>query len=207
MDWRFQEGDWASAGGNIQSIVFYAAMLEVLYDAKLLPSQDLANDRAIGCDWHDYGCAEGDGLAYLFAMLPGCNFKGFDFSPNAVANASARWPTLDFAVGNVWRPEEEADIISCLHTLEHLASPVTALKRLTEKARIAVIAITPVITAAQDGGHVGAQLTAEYDAEVKALEPDFHHVYNTYRRVEDIEDGVPTIMNEGNNLWIIKGTA
>jgi hypothetical protein len=189
-------------------MVFYAAMVQVLYGTGTFPQQDLANNRALGGVWHDYGCAEGDGLAYLHTVFPGCDLKGFDTAPTAIAKAKARWPTLEFALGNVTDPTEEADIISTIHTLEHVEYPIEALRQLTKKAGKLVIAITPVITTDSDGGHIGAMLTEDYNTEVSNnFDVVLHTTYLTYRRIEDIEEGEPTIMHESNNLWIIKGNA
>jgi 2-polyprenyl-3-methyl-5-hydroxy-6-metoxy-1,4-benzoquinol methylase len=206
MGWRFREGDWGRAGGNIQSLLFYKNMYDVLFDLGLLPTQDPKEGQWLKLEWHDYGCAEGDGLAFLQMMLPLGDFAGFDSSWDGMQNATERWPTLKFDVGDVYTPLYTADVISCLHTLEHIEDPLRAIREMVNHARHFVVIITPTIIgdAEADGGHFDAMLTKDLDAAIRA-EFDAKFVsYLTYRRVPDTTE---TIMQESNNLWIIKGQA
>lgn len=174
MDWRFSTGHWSRAGGNMQSLVFYHAMEEQL-EALQTPVP--------GYTWHDYGCAEGDGLAYLAMREPSWRYKGFDICPSAIGRALDRWhaPNLEFELGDVLDASQRADVISSLHTFEHLADPIGAAENLLELTKTLLL-VVPRITEENNGGHDGAMLTDELAAGLYELSDNVLGVdYVTYR--------------------------
>lgn len=202
MGWRFETGDWKRADGNIQSLLFYSELVSLLLDNNIIPSR-IDENRYNACVWHDYGCAEGDGPAIIKAFYPMMDVTGFDISEAAVATARLRWPTLKFKVGDVRAPVEEADIISSLHTLEHISDPLGAVRKLYDKAALAVVLVLPRITEEEEGGHIGAMRTAVFDAALRAAYDELYSTtFTTYRRFIGSDEF--DILREHSHVWIIK---
>jgi len=148
--------------------------------------------------WHDYGCAEGDGLAYVQARLPEAHCKGFDLSVAAVTNALARWHGVEFEVGDVTEPSDRAEVISTLHTLEHVAAPVATLRRLREHANL-VIAVTPPVTEVEHGGHTGMKSDDYCRLVQETFDVRLHDVYRTERPYLWRRG----VMEEGDILFVV----
>lgn len=207
-DWdaRFASADWSRAGGNLQSLLFMHHAVAALLRSPLGPTLAPFMKPALYEDGTvegpklriaDYGCAEGDGTAFLQAVFPLCEVTGYDFSPAAVQRASARWPTLKFACGDLSEPES-ADIIFSLHALEHQANPASVLAGLRKVAQYVVIAVPPLEVGRHFGGHDGAPTTSSWLNE-RTPGILFTSAYNTFRVSGD------EVFPEGNVVAVIRG--
>lgn len=153
-DMRFGQQSWAEAGGNMQSLLFYRKALETLRSSPYKHLLDLLDNGAFSL--HDYGCAEGDGTAFLKASFPLARIKGFDFSPVGVERACRRWPTVPFALGDIRQPAENASIIWTSHTLEHMTNPVQVVQTLLKRCSWLVVIVPPVPEHDTSESHTGA---------------------------------------------------
>jgi trans-aconitate methyltransferase len=141
-DKYFSEGGWTTAGGNLQSLIFYQKALQILAES---PYADILDKLTKGSySLHDYGCAEGDGTALLQATFPVATITGFDLAPSAIARAKARWPTVSFQQGDVLAPVGEANVIWTSHTLEHLPDPAAAVQGLLSQCKWLVVMVPPI---------------------------------------------------------------
>jgi 2-polyprenyl-3-methyl-5-hydroxy-6-metoxy-1,4-benzoquinol methylase len=68
----------------------------------------------------DLGCGNGDFTNELSIKFPNSNFKGFDFSKDAINLAKTNYPNLNFEVDNLADFKEKFDTIFCINTLHHL---------------------------------------------------------------------------------------
>jgi GT2 family glycosyltransferase len=137
-DQRFEE-DWDARGGRKQSRAFMELLVRHLPAAVY---EDIVTEKL---SLLDCGCAKGDGTAFLAAEFPGSRVGGFDFSDNAVENARASHPGIDFFAADFEGFDRAADILVASHCLEHLTRPVAALRRLTAHARRSVVVLVPFL--------------------------------------------------------------
>jgi SAM-dependent methyltransferase len=92
----------------------------------------------------DVGCGEGVTAGRLGDRWATCAYRGLDLDAGAVADARARNPGLDFAVGSALDLEgERADVVVCLEVLEHLADPASAVAQLHAAAGRWVVVSVP----------------------------------------------------------------
>jgi 2-polyprenyl-3-methyl-5-hydroxy-6-metoxy-1,4-benzoquinol methylase len=202
---------WREAGGNIQSLTFYLAAMPHL--ATLSPFKEYMSWSIDENDWvkhyaisiHDYGCGHGDGTAVLQSAFPMATIKGFDISPEAIAEAWNRWPTIEFAVGDVTDPQEKANIIYCSHTLEHLLDPAGTIMNLRKYCNLLVV-VLPTITEDMDGGHTGAMTTDEVMLAVLPDVPQHAAVgFSTLRTNVQALYGEREAVIEANNMFVLQG--
>ena len=134
---RFQTGDWDMNEGEKQS-TFFAAVAEEAFPGWL--KGDLQKN-----EWNviDYGCAEGDGTAYLARLYPSCRFLGIDFSENAVWSANTKYPFCHFQAGDITKELQKTDVVFSSNTLEHLTEPKRILQSLVESAKYCAIFLLP----------------------------------------------------------------
>lgn len=134
---RFLTGDWETHSGRLQS-EFYAALefdsFPEWFDKELQTNT-----------WScvDYGCAEGDGTAYLAKQFPHCQFCGVDFSEDAIKRASLKFASCKFCVGNLEEYLNEYDVVFTSHTLEHFKDPYNIFERLVMSARKYAVILLP----------------------------------------------------------------
>ena len=193
----------AEAGGNIQSLTFYYAALNRIAQLPLI--KDLSQWHMVDglvkykqAKVHDYGCAEGDGTALLQVMFPLCEVVGIDASPEAIAVATQRWPTMEFRLGDIREPDEQAHIIYTSHTIEHFKDPGAIIDGLREMCQVLIV-IFPPIKKGKDGGHKGAALTEEWMPKVLMRHDGYKISFMTCRRSG--EEALP----EGNILLFMQG--
>lgn len=154
LDGRFASGHWTKVGGNLQSMTFYQAALHNLEKSSHATLFDMLRKGVYSL--HDYGCAEGDGTALLQATFPLAQIVGFDLSHEAVARASARWPTVAFAHGDINNPQHTANVIWTSHTIEHLPDPAATVRGLLQRCRWLVVLVPPIPEDDVSEAHSGA---------------------------------------------------
>lgn len=192
LDGRFATRDWAEAGGNIQSLLFAQGFAQLGWPLGVNIARAVI---------HDYGCAEGDGTAFIQAQYPLAQVVGFDLSPVAVARATERWPTVSgFRVGNVLEPQEECDIAYTSHCLEHLEDPVVGVRALQRVARLVVVIVPPTEGGDKDTTHKG---TRPYMEWVQEIVPDLilHGKYTIHR----IHPTLKQVITEESMAHLIRG--
>jgi glycosyltransferase involved in cell wall biosynthesis/SAM-dependent methyltransferase len=127
---RFKSGDWDQNNGEAQAGFFGDLAV------RLLPSwllNDLkANNRSVA----DLGCAEGAGTAALSRALPGCRVVGVDFAAAAIERAKELHQGLEFIVGSIDAPPEDAEVFFLSNVLEHFADPQKVLHSLATSSRL-----------------------------------------------------------------------
>ena len=193
----------AEAGGNLQSLMFYYAALNRI--AQLPIIKELSQWHMVDgmvkykqAKIHDYGCAEGDGTALLQVMFPLSEVVGIDASPEAIALAKERWPTMKFRLGDTREPDEQVHVIYTSHTIEHFKDPGAIIDRLREMCQVLVIIFPPIIEG-KDGGHTGAAITEEWLPKVLMKHDGYKMSFMTCRRAG--EEALP----EGNILLFMQG--
>ncbi len=142
------------AGGPLQSIIF---MMESL---RQLEFYGLKWQRLGQYVIHDYGCACGFGTAVLACEFPHCKTVGLDLNPTFIDFAKETFPTLEWQIGDVRDPQEDADIIWTSHTVEHIKRPDLAILKLVEQSRLMTVVILPPIELGEVT-HKGAMLTED----------------------------------------------
>lgn len=135
---RFQTGDWDMNEGEEQS-TFFAKVAEEAFPGWL--KSDLQKN-----EWEviDYGCAEGDGTAYLARLYPSCRFLGIDFSENAVRIARNKFPFCHYEAGDITKELRKTDVVFSSNTLEHLTEPKKLLQAMVESANYCAIVLLPI---------------------------------------------------------------
>ena len=139
-DGRFST-DWETFDGPRQSRFFARLAIEHL------PRWLFDQIRQQSLSVVDWGCAQGDGTDCLASHIDARQLTGVDFSPVAVAQASERYPTLQFLNEN-WLEGEQAtarqfDIVFSSNTLEHFHAPYEILQTLAQRAGKAVVLALP----------------------------------------------------------------
>ena len=195
---------WASHGGHLQSLGFaVGAIRELSRLPEFTPLLTLhrPSDTSVAYDHfsvHDYGCACGDGTAALAAAFAGASVVGFDTSMVAVRKARDRWPGVEFKVGDVKAPRENATVIFTSHTIEHTSDAAACVNGLLERCQVLVV-LVPWISEMHHGGHEGAEATAEWLK--RCPEPLHRAAFNTMRRNPDA--GV--WLAEGSLMFVWQG--
>ena len=136
-DNRFRTGDWEKCGGEEQSTFFAEVAVQAF------PEWFVAELNENEWEFKDYGCALGDGTAYIAQRFPSCAVTGIDISEEAVRIASEKYPYCGFLVGDMADHIDEADIIFSSNTLEHMKSPKKLLKEMVQKARKYAVLLVP----------------------------------------------------------------
>ena len=197
-DWSTSfRGAWAANGGHAQSLAFALGGLRRIFTMPdfapfttlryIHPDEYAFNHFKV----HDYGCATGDGTALLQAAFVGANVTGFDTSEVAIDTARARWPGMQFEVGDVRAPREDANIIWTSHTVEHTRDAAFCVNGLLTRCQ-ALVVIVPWISALYHAGHEGAEHTSEW---LKRCPPPTHsETFNIMR------------YNPEANVWIAEGS-
>src|SRR5438876_451322 len=126
----------------------------------------------------DYGCAEGDGTAFLDGSLR-CRVEGRDISGAAVERAQARWPLIKFAKEDIRNPAGFAHTIWTSHTIEHLVDPAAVISRLREHCSLLVVIVPVVRDVPTEGPHVDAVPTHIWTRQVEA--PLIYGTFETLR--------------------------
>jgi len=94
---------------------------------------------------YDYGCALGDGTAYIQSCFPLSEVIGIDISPRAVEMAQQRWPYCKFYPGDIQNPQGRiASLIYTSHTLEHLENPGQTVEGLLDRCSILIAVVPPI---------------------------------------------------------------
>ena len=78
----------------------------------------------------DVGCGPGTITADLATRV--ASVHGVDPSPSVIADASAAFPDVSFAVGDLFDLDGHWDVVHAHQVLQHLADPVAALRKLGE---------------------------------------------------------------------------
>lgn len=204
-DWSASfEDAWTRSGGHLQSLAFALGALRRIFTLPEFQAVLDLHHTADGVAFehlevHDYGCACGDGTALLQAAFPGARIVGLDTSEVAVATARRRWPGVTFTLGDVRRPERDASIIFTSHTIEHTEDAASCIRALIPCCD-ALIVLVPLITAAQHGGHEGAEETERWLA--RCPEPAHQGSFNIMRRNPDA--GV--WLAEGSLMYVWQGS-
>jgi SAM-dependent methyltransferase len=151
--------DWQTHGGPAQSRWFAELALANLPPWLLAAAR---RERSTIADW---GCAEGDGLAAWLAHVEADRLTGVDFSPVAIAAASARYPGLHFVVEDWLAPGGATggpthDLVFSSNTLEHFADPERVLAAIATRARHALVLLVPY---REDPRHPEHEVTLDDD--------------------------------------------
>ena len=76
----------------------------------------------------DVGCGPGTITADLATRV--ASVHGIDPSPSVIADAQAAFPSLSFAVGDLFEETGHYDVVHAHQVLQHLSDPVGALRKL-----------------------------------------------------------------------------
>ncbi|MCB9958775.1 MAG: methyltransferase domain-containing protein [Rhodospirillaceae bacterium] len=84
---------------------------------------------------YDLGCGRGDLTADLAARWPTAQVTGIDLSPTMLADARARFPTIDWVEGDLadWTPDAPADLIFANAALHWLPDHDALFPRLMDR--------------------------------------------------------------------------
>jgi len=190
-------------GGPLQSIQFAIAALRRL--------------EAGGLKWykfspytiHDYGCADGFGTVVLASEFPFGKVTGIDISTMYIERARELFPHLEWKVGDITDPQEEADIIWTSHTIEHLEDPIGAIDKLLKKTKKLLIIIVPPVGYG-DTTHEG---TLPSDVFLTKLSERFGNLllydddYMTFRFNVDAVLPEHRLLRERNFMIVLRGQA
>ena len=137
-DERFLTKDWEKNNGKGQSL-FFAKIAHSAMPAFF--KRDLVRNA-----WTviDIGCALGDGTAYLAKQFPSCRFIGYDFSFEAIKQASDQYTNCEFAVADIYELNTSADVIFSSNTLEHLNNPNMLIEQMCNSAKKYVVLLLPL---------------------------------------------------------------
>lgn len=94
----------------------------------------------------DAACGEGLVVKYIQDCQPNLNIDGFDISAQSVAYAKQILPDNNFFIGdilNIKIKDNSYDLVMALEVLEHLASPLKALKELSRVSKKYVLISVP----------------------------------------------------------------
>lgn len=135
---RFSTESWEKCSGREQSVYF--AKVAVDHFPEWFVSELSQNEWEL----RDYGCAQGDGTAFIAQHFPSCTVTGIDISEEAVKKAAERYPYCEFVSGNMENEIDESDIIFSSNTLEHMKNPKKILKELVKNARKYAVLLVPL---------------------------------------------------------------
>lgn len=148
---RFQT-DWHARQGGEQTR-FFAELL-----VSLLPewfTADVRRGRLSLCDW---GCAEGEMVAYLGQIFHGQTVAGVDCAPAAIDRARAQYPAHDFSAAD-WLAADAAlpsyDVVVTSNVLEHFHDPIRILREVL--ARVADKYLVVLVPFAEDPAKMDAE--------------------------------------------------
>ena len=139
-DGRFST-DWQTFEGPRQSRFFARLAIENL------PRWLLDQIRQQGMSLVDWGCAQGDGTDCLASYIDAQQLTGVDFSSVAIAQASERYPAIQFLNENWLEGAQDAakkfDVVFSSNTLEHFHTPYEILPILAQRAHKAIVLALP----------------------------------------------------------------
>jgi SAM-dependent methyltransferase len=139
-DQRFQQ-DWSANGGESYTRAYGELLKEHLPGFFF---QEMCREQMTVCDW---GCAEGEAVAYLSQLYPELDISGVDVSATAIDNARKKYPSLKFAAENWLDPNRELpayDVVFTSHVLEHFVNPLEIIQQtLARIARTMIIILVP----------------------------------------------------------------
>jgi GT2 family glycosyltransferase/glycosyltransferase involved in cell wall biosynthesis len=130
--------DWQEFGGGPQSR-FFAELAVELMPAWFLSR--IRSSRLTICDW---GCAEGEGTAFLREAL-GVSVEGIDFSSAAITKAQEKFPAVSFTASNLLEQSQDwiVDVMFSSNTLEHFHSPWEVFDMLAKYSAKYVVFLVP----------------------------------------------------------------
>jgi 2-polyprenyl-3-methyl-5-hydroxy-6-metoxy-1,4-benzoquinol methylase len=207
---NIKAGNWKTSGSNLQTQTFYMHMLRKLEDSpywehfkpyttySIKQEEYETSIHARTAVIHDWGCGFGNGTALIQATFPASEVVGYDYSDECIKMAQYRWPTLDFKLGNINSPKDEADFIFSSHTIEHTEKPYQVVDQLRKLCKFLVVVVPPIIEG-YDGGHTGAMLTDDWVFKLRPS-PLMRIEYSTIRKFG--EDGM---MPESSVLLLWQG--
>ncbi len=158
---RFQSGDWEQYDGDKQSVFFYTLACTAM-------SEPLRTDLERNAfHFVDYGCALGDGTAFLAHRFPSCSVTGIDFSDAAIQEASEKYPQCSFEIGDITQPLPKADVVFSSNTLEHLQDPLPILHSLVCASTKYTILLLPLEEAPTVAEHAFLFQTDMFPARIE----------------------------------------
>ncbi len=130
--------DWKDFSGNEQTKYFASILVDMLPDWLVHEANENRYDIC------DLGCAAGDALPVYRQRFLTSSIFGEDFSEKAVSIASAAYPTFQFKVSNILKPEQETKypLVICSNVVEHFTDTYQVLAKICERTtKYAVIMI------------------------------------------------------------------
>lgn len=137
---HYFESLWDERGGPLQSQLFMQALV-----ANLAPAEKYWLAQAAG-HLLDWGCATGEGTAWLAKAYPRTKVWGLDNSVAALAKAQARHPDLTFALQWPTTSDSmpvEMDAVFCSNCLEHFEEPLVLMTKHLEHCKSLYVALVP----------------------------------------------------------------
>lgn len=110
-----QHAPWTQAPYSAVSQVYDVLMAEVFDERQQPLLEDTIDEFALEPGrWLDMACGTGTVAAYLTSF--GWNVTGCDISPDMIARARDKAPSVDFTVGDMrgYKSDETFDVVSCL---------------------------------------------------------------------------------------------
>lgn len=148
---RFQT-DWQERQGGEQTR-FFAELL-----VSLLPEWFIADARRGRLSLCDWGCAEGEMVAYLGQIFHGQTVAGVDCAEAAIERARAQYPAHAFSAAD-WLAAGAAlpsyDVVVTSNVLEHFHDPIRILREVL--ARVADKYIVVLVPFAEDPAKMDAE--------------------------------------------------
>lgn len=137
-DYRFSN-DWEENFGREQSIFFSNVAVSGF---PIWLTEQIRDQQLTMCDW---GCAQGDGTQNLAKRLQLPGLIGVDFSPEAIAKASAAYPQCRFICDDFLGESSSPawDVLFSSNTLEHFAAPWEVLDKVRTKAKKFIVLLLP----------------------------------------------------------------
>lgn len=131
------ETNWESAHGPEQSLLHYEILIDIL--PKWLESEIKDKNYTI-CDM---GCGMGEGTQKLHENFPNSKVIGVDFAPNAIEKANQKYSdkNISFICDDIFKIDNDFDIIITSHTLEHFKEPIKIANKLSKKCKFLIITV------------------------------------------------------------------
>ncbi|NRT74181.1 glycosyltransferase [Clostridium beijerinckii] len=135
---RFDK-DWEVANG-IGQTRYFAELACALFPSWFV--KDVCRNSYEVCD---LGCAEGDAVPILQKAFPMSAIHGEDFSEKAVEIAKDRYPSYNFKISNILKPEGEIKypVIYSSNTIEHFSNTYNVLKNMEERSSNYTVILMP----------------------------------------------------------------